>query len=481
MISDNEKNISLKKLLVQQQQKQNESHRKHVSDANDRITKWDTQCVIELEKIQTKLDSSCNIDFDAEESILNEITIINSEVTKIQAHIRELTITDQSITRELTAKKQSEIREITTKKNAKQNETCKDVAILVGKNKDLKMILEDIKKYEIELSKLNEAICPYCAQQFHDVDSNIIDVSSKIDNCKKTKDLLQIEIDKLEDNIEVFDLDKQEELYVLHELITKLNQVDIVDEDASTRKSEIDVEKLRLGKVEDQLDIISNKTLYNSISELNKVKNEVVVLQSRLETMISETNPHTDAYNELINEGEIEIDNDGLDNLIKIQEHQQFLLKLLVDKNSFIRKNIISKTIPFLNKRIMYYSTKLNLPHIVSFQSDMTCEISEFSRDIDHGNLSNGEKKKLNLSLTLAFRDVLTYLHNKVNVLFTDEVDAGVISGMDLEKLIEVLQAKSEEDKIGIFIVSHRTEFDNKCDQTITIRKEHGFSSLIKE
>ena len=165
--------------------------------------------------------------------------------------------------------------------------------------------------------------------------------------------------------------------------------------------------------------------------------------------------------------------------MIKLQEHQQFLLKLLTDKNSFIRKNIISKTIPFLNKRIAYYTEKLNLPHIVLFKADMSCEITEIGRDLDHGNLSNGEKKKLNLSLCFSFRDVLTYLHSKVNVLLCDETDGGSLSGLDLECLITMMKSKAWDDDISIFIISHRSEFEGRCDNSLVIRKEGGFSSLI--
>ena len=110
---------------------------------------------------------------------------------------------------------------------------------------------------------------------------------------------------------------------------------------------------------------------------------------------------------------------------------------------------------------------------------DMSCEITQIGRDLDHGNLSNGEKKKLNLSLCLAFRDVLTYLHSKVNVLFTDEVDGGSISGHDVDSLISMLKSKAWDDDISIFIISHRPEFDGRCDNTLVIRKENGFSSLL--
>ena len=164
-----------------------------------------------------------------------------------------------------------------------------------------------------------------------------------------------------------------------------------------------------------------------------------------------------------------------------LQEHQLFLIKLLMDKNSFIRKNIIGKTIPFLNKRIGYYTEKLNLPHLAMFQPDMSCQITQYSRELDHGNLSNGEKKRLNLSLCLAFRDVLSYLHDRVNLLLTDEIDGGSLDSNCLDSLIQLLKKKSWDDQLGIFIISHRPEFDGRCDRTLTVRKERGFSNIIEQ
>jgi DNA repair exonuclease SbcCD ATPase subunit len=177
----------------------------------------------------------------------------------------------------------------------------------------------------------------------------------------------------------------------------------------------------------------------------------------------------------------IVVNDKELNELQSLYDHQKFLVKLLVDKNSFIRKNIISKTIPFLNKRIAYYTEKLNLPHVVLFQSDMSCEISQIGRILDHGNLSNGEKKKLNLSLCLAFRDVLSYLHDKVNVLFTDEIDGGSISGPDVDSLVSMIKSKAWDDDISIFVISHRPEFDGRCDKFMVVRKENGFSTLIEQ
>ena len=169
----------------------------------------------------------------------------------------------------------------------------------------------------------------------------------------------------------------------------------------------------------------------------------------------------------------------NIDSNSLIQKWKSFTNKTFTDKRIFIRKSLISKTLPFLNQRIAIYIKMMHLPHTVSFQSDLTCEISRRGLPYGHGNLSNGEKKRLNLGISFAFRDALTYLHSKVNLLLTDEIDGGSLDEQSVMAMIEVLKLKSKEDKIGIYIISHRPEFEGRCNRTIIVRKELGFSSLI--
>lgn len=478
MIVELEKDISMKKLLIQQQQKQNDTHHRHVSEAADRITKWDTQCSVELDKIQNQLEASASVDFDTEESILGEIVDLQNKIAAQRSEIRELTAAEISEVREIAAAKQSEIRELQTEKSAKERETSPKKAALTISHIEWAKLIKDNLANEKELEHLRASKCPYCLQKVEDADVKIADIESKNEANKSEMSLLTEKIAKDEAEIEEFNLLKVDAIAVIDKMLAERQ---IPEKAAKTSKrQELIVNKtLDVEENQVQLNEILGTLTFKNLGELLKAKNELNSLQNRLESMVVEVNPHTEAHEVLVKEGEITIDMDGLNDLITVQEHQQFLLKLLTDKNSFIRKNIISKTIPFLNKRIAFYTEQLNLPHIVSFQSDMTCEIMEIGRDLDHGNLSNGEKKKLNLSLCLSFRDVLTYLHTKVNVLFTDEVDGGSISGIDIDSLITTLKTKAWEDDIGIFIISHKQEFDGQCDNNITIRKEGGFSSLI--
>jgi DNA repair exonuclease SbcCD ATPase subunit len=437
--SETDKAISMQKLLIQQQEKQREIQLRHISDATDRHEKWEVDQVKKIQSLTTEIENLSKIDFDGEEAVLTSLGEMEKTRDELNAKIRELAITKRS--------KQSE---------AFPNET--QIALT---SRELKKAEDDIKNLERELSHLIEAKCPYCLQQYEDAPAKITEKQQKVDSIHVEKALHVTKLEELQAEKEIFENAKQVALQSLSETESNF--------------------KTECASIEAELKEITDNLTYKKLSDLHQAKALVTKKTDQLQLLIEEKNPHTAALMSLSTEEMVEVDTKELDELQRYYEHQNFLIKLLTDKNSFIRKGIISKTIPFLNKRIAYYTEKLNLPHVVIFQPDMSCEISEIGRELDHGNLSNGEKKRLNLALCLSFRDVLTYLHSKVNVLFTDEIDGGSISGPDADALVSMIKSKSWDDDISIFIISHRPEFEGRCDKNIVIRKDGGFSTLIEQ
>lgn len=438
-VSQTDKDIALQKLLIEQQKKQNDTHRKHLVEANQRAERWELQRAIDRQKIIDDIQHLSEVDFDSEETLLVEIEALNNAVAPVQSEIKLLNS-------QLTAKK--------SERFPKKTERALLEAGITKKSSDL-------KKSTTELSHLADAKCPYCLQKFEDA-------ATKIKELEVKQDSLTIEIEADRKSIE--DLSFEESAFAI-EVAAKVSEIE-----EAIKEKESTISEMLAAIVE-----MKSALTYKTIKELTTAKSSVNSLADRLDKLNDDVNPHVDSIRSLETEGEVKIDTDKLEELITLQEHQQFLVKLLMDKNSFIRKNIISKTIPFLNKRIGYYTDKLNLPHLVMFQPDMSCEISQYGRELDHGNLSNGEKKRLNLSLCLAFRDVLTYLHSRVNVLFTDEIDGGSLDSNCIDSLIALLKRKSWDDDLGIYIISHRPEFDGRCDRNLVVRKERGFSNLIEQ
>jgi len=505
LISELEKTIALQTQKIEHQKKQNETHARHIREAEERVLRWNQVHQTELLKLTESLTTLSNVDFDSEEALHGEITSLKTDIADLQSKIREETSVFDTKLRELQTKKTTREREAAPEqaklslllkdKVAREREVAPEQAKLTLILREIETTRKEYSELEKELVHLNQAKCPYCLQQYADAGAKIVDLHQKLAEVfnvdvenEKTKVLLEEAIKTFKQKQTEDGVTIEGEIIALEEAIKTFKQKQT--EDGVTLDEEIKVLQATktqsvhaqpLQEKQTTLAELQSALTYRDLASLMKAKSDLEAQADRLEKLEAETNPHFEALEALKKEGEVQVEVDVLDQLNKYQSHQQFLLKLLTDKNSFIRKNIISQTIPFLNKRIGYYTEKLNLPHTVMFQPDMTCEITEIGRDLDHGNLSNGEKKKLNLSLCLAFRDVLTYLHSKVNVLFTDEIDGGSISGYDVDSLISMLKSKAWDDGVSIFIISHRPEFDGRCDKNLVIRKENGFSQLIEQ
>ena len=223
---------------------------------------------------------------------------------------------------------------------------------------------------------------------------------------------------------------------------------------------------------------IKPKVNYNSIHDVYDHKNTLENLIQQLENKNNEENPYVDQIDTLKKKGLQEVDWEEVNELNRLLDHQEFLLKLLTNKDSFIRKRIIEQNLNYLNHRLEYYLSRLGLPHAVSFQSDLNVEITELGRSLDFDNLSRGERNRLILGLSWAFRDVFESLNHPINLLAIDEL---IDSGMDtngVENSLSVLKKISRERKKNVFLISHRDELVGRVNTILYVIKENGFTSF---
>ena len=190
-----------------------------------------------------------------------------------------------------------------------------------------------------------------------------------------------------------------------------------------------------------------------------------------------EADPYAEQITDMETTALAEITWDTINTLTQVQEHQEFLLKMLTNKDSFVRKKIIDQNLAYLNSRLAAYLSAIGLPHQVQFQNDLSVEITELGRDLDFDNLSRGERNRLILSLSWAFRDVWESLYKHINLLFIDEL---IDSGMDasgVENSLGILKRMARERGKSIFLVSHRDELAGRVNNILTVTKENGFTS----
>jgi DNA repair exonuclease SbcCD ATPase subunit len=216
---------------------------------------------------------------------------------------------------------------------------------------------------------------------------------------------------------------------------------------------------------------------YDTEAEALGHKNNLEQLIKSLSDKLEDINPYDEQIQELKKTAIQEISWDTINSLTRLRDHQEFLHKLLTNKDSFIRKKIIDQNLSYLNKRLSYYIDKLGLPHTVVFQNDLTVEITQLGQDLDFDNLSRGERNRLILSMSFAFRDVWEGLYQSINLLFIDElVDAGMDSA-GVESALAVLKKMARERNKNIYLISHKDELIGRVNNVLRVVKQNGFTN----
>jgi len=222
---------------------------------------------------------------------------------------------------------------------------------------------------------------------------------------------------------------------------------------------------------------IKPKPFYSSTDEAHKHQSSFETVTAQLESALDDEDPYKDQITEMQETAIEEISYDHLNTLTDLLEHQIFLLKLLTSKDSFIRRKIIEQNLSYLNNRLTHYLEEIKLPHQIRFLSDLSVEITELGRELDFDNLSRGERTRLILSLSWAFRDVFESMFSHINLLFVDEL---IDSGLDtdgVESSIHIMKGMARDRGKSVWLVSHREELISRVHNTMMVRKENGFTT----
>jgi DNA repair exonuclease SbcCD ATPase subunit len=108
----------------------------------------------------------------------------------------------------------------------------------------------------------------------------------------------------------------------------------------------------------------------------------------------------------------------------------------------------------------------------------LSVEITELGRDLDFDSLSRGERNRVILSLSFAFRDVWETLYSPVNLIFVDEL---MDSGMDaagVENGLAILKDFSRKRSKSVWLVSHRDELVSRVSSILRVVKQNGYTSF---
>jgi len=348
----------------------------------------------------------------------------NEDLLKLKADLDELQKIDIEV--ELQGHK-----DLTTYNQKKKD--LSDIEKLINRaESDIDREEKALKKAEKELKSLEDHKCHTCGQDIHD------------DKHKKLLKEREKFVETTNTNVEQF----------------RLGMTELVDA------------KTMIGSLGKQ-----PKLYYDTEQEAFQHRNLVSTLTTRIDEKSRDSNPYTDQISDMENQALQTIDFTRVNQHSRLLEHQKFLLDLLTNKDSFIRKKIIDQNLSYLNARLTHYLDKIGLPHQVVFLNDLSVEITEYGRELDFDNLSRGERNRLILGLSFAFRDVWESLYSPINTLFIDEL---IDSGMDsigVENSMAILKEFSRARSKSVWLVSHREELAGRVPSVLKVVKENGFTT----
>jgi DNA repair exonuclease SbcCD ATPase subunit len=413
-------------------------------------------------------------------------------------------------------------------------ENIKKLSKNVSESKKKLEKLESEKSFvEEDIRVLESGVCSKCGQPHKDEDELkrlvqcLADVSKLLEYETQNLSLLNIEYESAypefcsvleemglspDDNFEKVSMSKQRILMQVENLIKERDRLkESVNENPYPAQiertmgnfksvdgiglaldeimSQIDSNSLSLSDLEKEVESLKGKKqklLEQKFEELDSLgiehESQLTQLRDELDSAKSELEDYENLVSPFIDEIEnlkdTLVDEEAIKNTIQEIEldvkHIGYLIKLLTDNKSFVRKNIVDSYIPFVNKKILEYTDKLGLTHVCSINNDLSTDIDYMGKAVSYFNLSQGERLRLNLSVNLAFRDMITMLGKGSNILMVDEYMDSAFDQSGLWRSFNLIKEKAK----NVLIISHREEFKEFVDRTVTITKRNGFSFI---
>ena len=338
----------------------------------------------------------------------------------------------------------SRIKGIDISAELERQEKIRKVRAEIRENKQLlkesiskrSSISDTLGRRQVELDKVKEHNCPFCGQSMPEVNSKMSELTTTIT--------------ELLESISALDTD-----------ISELKQIE--------------------ENLQEKYDQLESEVTCQDADELIRIQARQDTDRRRLQELKTATNPHLDTIKELETTELEDLKTDELNAAVRRFEHQRFLLKLLTKKDSFVRKTLLNRNIPYLNKMLDYYLKELGLRHRVEFTHELTASISQFGNPLDFGNLSHGQQARVNLALSLAFNDVLKHAHGSVNLLVMDEVTDVGLDNVGILAAARTIKKKAVTDKLGVFVISHKDEISTLFENKVIISMRDGFSQILEE
>jgi DNA repair exonuclease SbcCD ATPase subunit len=339
-----------------------------------------------------------------------------------------------------------------------------------------------VEKLRAEIEELRNHKCYACGQDFHDANHESVLAAKEKALQEAALQALATNTQWIEHTDALLKLGELGDQPTTHykteaEAIRHSSELNSLKQTLDSKTAETNPFTEQLSEIEDVVVPPMPATHYDTEAEAIKHSSQVSGLLIQITNKHAETDPYGEQIADMQTKALQTVSYDHLNELTRVQEHQDFLLKLLTSKDSFVRKKIIDQNLSYLNSRLTHYLDRMGLPHTVKFMNDLSVNIEELGRELDFDNLSRGERTRLILSMSWAFRDVWESLYHPINLLFIDELIDNGLDTAGVENALGLLKRMSRERNKSVWLVSHRDELAGRVENILKVVKENGFTS----
>lgn len=519
-IKDTERSYDILQAKNEQLKGEITRHEEQVFAAEFRVTHWEETRKEKIQKLTDELKTLSSVNIEKERksilkieeltSKLNRLTIeYNNHLNQQNKALKEFDSWDTTNKQKIETIERAlkKVEGINVDQQQEAYETLRELDSHIedvtsdcdDSMSNITNLEKEIEKNIHELEHLQGNKCPYCLQEYPDAKKKISETKKTLKEkeeykkqCEKDAGNFDKELKtSIKERNSLKKIIKVDNIKELVDIKGKISQYEAELETCKKtvnpfsksleelKKVNVDKIKEQLDKLESQIEKEKTKVTIDNMDTLLSIKNKIDSHKENIANLKSEINPFIEPLDELKNVKLAVLDTKKSDELSKLIKHQKFLRNLLTKKDSFIRKTLLEKNIAYLNGKLKIYLLELGLLHVVEFTHELTARIRLSGRELDFSRLSHGQQSRVNFALSLAFRDVLEKLHDKINVCLFDEVlDIG-LDAVGVESAAKIIKQKARKEDLSLFIISHKAEIDRAFENMITVQLENGFSSIM--
>ena len=393
-------------------------------------------------------------------AIDNQLTIIDSKISEKRNFIAYIkTNTDDDLQAHKQTLKDS-LEEI--------NEVDEKITALSGKENLLVKPLTDFRDtlstVQTDIYKLNSSISVLTSKvQENGKTINYITNHDNCDLCKQQIDEINSQqiINNLEQSNKALDEDISSVNNKLSNLYPKKTDTEAKIDDYSTLANNLS-QKINNLK---QLKTLLAKNAKGAQENINKIQEKSTVNADEVEQQVLKLIAQHDVLKQQFEDKTEEL---------KISNT---VLELL--KDTGIKADIIKQYIPMLCAYVNSYLSKLNISLTFNMDENFNESIStRYTDDFTYNNLSAGERSRVDLALSFAWRNVAKAKGSvHTNLLILDEVLDANLDDSGTSASLEIVNDISK-DNTNIFIVSHKSNLEEHVRSVLALEKVNGFTRI---